>query len=112
MNSPANVNPGDLFTMALGLTPPWKVTEVTLNQEVGELHLTIDFAQGSRFNCPHCGQPECAVHDTDQRQWRHLNFFQYACYVHARQPRIKCPTCGVKTVPVPWARPGSGFFAL
>ncbi len=27
-------------------------------------------------------------------------------------PRAECPQCGVKTVAVPWARPGSGFTLL
>lgn len=30
-------------------------------------------------------------------------------YTHVREPRIKCPEHGVKTVDVPWARKGSGF---
>lgn len=32
--------------------------------------------------------------------------------MHARQPRIECPDCKVKTVEVPWARPGVGFTLL
>ena len=41
--------------------------------------------------------------------WRHLNLFQYQTYIHARVPRIKCPTHGAKQVKVPWAREQSGF---
>ncbi len=52
------------------------------------------------------------MHDTETRRWRHLNFFQHTCELEARQPRVRCATCGVKTVPVPWARPGSGFTLL
>jgi transposase len=44
--------------------------------------------------------------------WRHLNFFQFKAFLHARPPRCSCAKCGVKTVPVPWARPGSGFTLL
>jgi transposase len=32
--------------------------------------------------------------------------------LHARQPRIECPDHKVKTVEVPWARPGAGFTLL
>ena len=49
------------------------------------------------------------MHDTIKREWRHINFFQYRAYIHAREPRIKCPEHGIKTVKVPWARKGSGF---
>jgi transposase len=44
--------------------------------------------------------------------WRHLNFFQHQAYLNARVPRIRCDTCGIKTVNVPWARPDSGFTLL
>jgi transposase len=44
--------------------------------------------------------------------WRHLNFFQHEAYLHARVPRVRCDKCGIKTVNVPWARPGSGFTLL
>ncbi len=44
--------------------------------------------------------------------WRHLNFFQYKAFIHAGVPRVTCPAHGVHAVPVPWARPGSGFTLL
>ncbi len=59
-----------------------------------------------------CGQEHCPAYDTEERTWRHLNFFQHETYLHARVPRAECPQCGVKTVAVPWARPGSGFTLL
>lgn len=101
-----------LFTQALGLTKPWNVVNVTFSKDSGRLDLTIDFPRGSTFLCPTCGKGECPVHDTRERTWRHLNFFQYETYIHSRIPRINCGDCGVKQVEVPWARPGSGFTLL
>ena len=49
------------------------------------------------------------MHDVRERVWRHLNFFQCKAFIHASVPRVACPEHGVKTVTVPWARPGSGF---
>ncbi len=83
-----------------------------MDRTAGQLQLTGDFVRGARFACSACGAEDCSVHDTEPRQWRHLNCFQYACYIQARQPRVTCPHCGVKIVPVPWARPGSGFTLL
>jgi transposase len=97
-----------LFTMALGLTPPWTVTELTFSADDKRLDVKLDFARGSLFPCPTCGI-ESPVHDTEKQTWRHLNFFQHLAYLHARQPRTKCKQHGVKTVPVPWARPGANF---
>ena len=106
-----------LFTAALQLREPWKVESVDFRDGDNgrqELHIGIGFEEGSRFRCPEpgCRQDGCPVHDTRGRVWRHLNFFQYKAFIHAGVPRVTCPEHGVRTVPVPWARPGSGFTLL
>lgn len=103
---------GDLFGVALGLAEPWQVDRVAFDAEQSRLDLWLGFARGSRFGCPQCGRPGCAAYDTTERSWRHLNFFEHRTELHARVPRVECPDCGVKTVEVPWARPGSGFTLL
>ena len=101
-----------LFTMALGLAKPWQVVEIKFSKEEGRLDLRIDFPKGAKFACPSCQEASCEVHDTQERTWRHLNFFQYETLLHARVPRVDCGRCGVHQVEVPWARPGSGFTLL
>jgi len=101
-----------LFSTAIGLEEPWKVVEIEFSKDKGRLDLTIDFQKGATFPCASCEEGDCPVHDTKERTWRHLNFFQYETYLHARVPRIKCKNCGIKQVEVPWARPGSGFTLL
>ena len=101
----------DLFRLALGLAEPWRVVKIAFSDEQHRLDLWLDFPAGSRFACPACGQG-AGVYDTTERTWRHLNFFQHQTHLHARQPRIACPEHGVKTVEVPWARPGAGFTLL
>ena len=100
-----------LFRVALGLAEPWVVSKIEFSQEQHQLDLYLDFPAGSKFPCPDCGTGR-GVYDTDQRTWRHLNFFQHKTFLHARQPRIDCPDHGVKSVEVPWARPGAGFTLL
>lgn len=102
----------DLFTMALGLHHPWTCTKIDFSSSMGKLDIWVDFTRGTRFACPSCARQECPVHDTVDKQWRHLNFFQHECYLHARVPRVRCDACGVHLVAVPWARPGSGFTLL
>jgi len=102
----------DLFQLAMGLVPPWQVTQCTFDPEQGRLDISIDFVRGGTFPCPECGRADCKAYDTEERTWRHLNFFQYETYLHARVPRVQCETCGTKVVNVPWARPGSGFTLL
>ncbi len=92
----------------MGLKAPWFVSEVKLDKVEKKLDIFIDFEKGARFPCPDC-KALCEIHDTSQRTWRHLNFFEYETYLHARVPRTKCPGHGVKQVELPWARPNSGF---
>ena len=103
--------PEELFSLALGLVPPWLVDHVTFTVEEKRLDLHINFPKGSRFACPVCGE-ECLVHDTRDHAWRHMDFFQHEAYLHARVPRVKCPEHGVHQIPVPWAREGSHFTLL
>ena len=70
------------------------------------------FERGGQFPCPECGRSGCKAHDTVNKKWRHLNFFEHETYLHAQIPRVKCPDCGVRQVHVPWAREGSGFTLL
>lgn len=101
-----------LFTLALNLTPPWTCIRVDFSKEDSRMDIAIDFQRGSRFPCPECGATNLAVHDTVAKQWRHLDFFQHVCYLHARVPRITCPEHGTRLVTIPWSRPGSGFTLL
>lgn len=100
-----------LFTLALGLQAPWEVKDYRFDKDAQHLELFIDFARGTKFSCPVCGKP-CNAYDTEERTWRHMDFFQHKTELKARVPRCKCDEHGVKQVSVPWARPGSGFTLL
>ena len=99
----------ELFQKAIGMDP-WVVVFYEFYPDKGRLEL--DFPAGSTFACPECDTEGYKVYDTEKKSWRHLNFFQYEAYLHARVPRVDCRKCGVKLVRVPWARPGSGFTLL
>jgi len=103
------MNDTELLQIALGLLPPWMVKDCTFKVQEKRLDIYLDFPPGSVFSCAACGRDGCKVHDTTERTWRHLNFFEHETYLHARLPRTECSDCGVKTVSVPWAREGSGF---
>ena len=101
-----------LFSMALGLQEPWVLSNVEFKtvDNKKELHLTIGFARGEKFPDDH-GQL-CGVHDTNEKTWRHLNFFEHQCFLHCKVPRIKTSEGKVQLISVPWAREGSGFTLL
>ena len=101
----------ELFGQALGLERPWQVMRIDFDRVKRQLNLSLDFSRGSTFPCPLCGQSS-AVHDTAEKRWRHLNFFEHECYLIARVPRVSCIVHGVHQVSLPWARSGSGFTLL
>ena len=102
-----------VFSLALGIRDPWYIKSLdmvpgTRNPEILEMRVEVDFTEGSRFSY-NDSEELYPVHDTRERTWRHLNFFQYRCYIHARVPRIILPDGKVKTVDVPWGRDLNGF---
>ena len=107
------MNDNQILLLGLGLEPPWQLVDQQLDtsKQPHELHLTIKGERGAEYPCPVCGTL-CKPHDFKEKQWRHLNFFQHHCYIHASVPRVKCPEHGVKQVKVPWARKGSAFTLL
>jgi transposase len=107
-----SISQEDLFKIALNLEHPWYITLIDFSAEEKQLDIHVDFESGSNFPCANCGKSSCSVHDTIERTWRHLNFFQFKTYIHCRVPRTECEDCGVKQVKVPWARKGSGFTLL
>jgi transposase len=101
-----------LFQAALGLTAPWQVTSVEFDPERKRLDLRVDFPKGSTFSCPECDRAGLKAHDTEEKTWRHLDFFQHEAYLTARVPRVVCPEHKVRLVALPWARERSGFTLL
>jgi len=63
------MQPEMLFGMALGITPPWEVTEVAFSKESSRLDITIDFQRGATFVCPVCSAPAPA-YDSTEKEWR------------------------------------------
>lgn len=105
------MTPESLFTAALALEEGWKVERCEFAGDPKRLMLGLDFDRGRKFGCPQCGEL-CGVHDSTEKEWRHLDFFQYECLLQAKVPRVGCPEHGVLQVKVPWARSGSGFTLL
>lgn len=94
---------------------PWFVHEVHFDQEAGKLEIWIDFERGSTF---YYEDEELGIkghfkaYDTNQKTWRHLNFFQYQCYLHAWIPRVDIGNGKVRQVGTPWEGHALGFTLL
>ena len=101
-----------LFESALGIEKPLIIEKTRFDKESGELHIQINFERGGKFSCSCCDTTDLPVYDTKDKTWRHLNFFQYRCYIHLRTPRTKCDDCGIRLWSPQWGRPDSGFTML
>ena len=66
-----------IFGKALNIEQPFYMKNIEFLEEEGELHMYVDFHKGSKFKCPLCSNDGLSIHDTTEKTWRHLNFFQY-----------------------------------
>jgi transposase len=106
------MSPNELFQAALQLGGTgWRVCGTEFSGQPPQLELHLEHGSEGQVFCPECGA-RCGTYDTVEKQWRHLNFFQYRCDLIARVPRANCREHGVKLTTVPWASPGSGFTLL
>lgn len=100
-----------LFETALGIAAPWYVRDVAFDLPARTLTIFVDFTPGSRFAHPEA-EGLHPVHDTLNKRYRHLNFFQYECYLEVRVPRVRVPNGSVRLVEPAWAGHLSGFTLL
>ena len=64
----------ELYQQVLGLSAPWRVTEVKLDVDSTQIHVHVEHADGSLWPCPHC-QKELSCYDhAPKRTWRHCVF--------------------------------------
>ncbi|MEI8018406.1 MAG: ISL3 family transposase [Schlesneria sp.] len=102
----------ELYQQILGLKTPWKVSEVELSIEQQQVDVFVEHPTGTKFCCPECQESLSCYDHAEERCWRHLDSCQFKTILHARIPRVECPTHGVKQVAVPWAEKGSRFTVM
>jgi len=103
----------ELFSQALHIASPFYIKKIDFNLEEKRLTIHIDFEKGTKFHyCEGTYNELAKVHDTQEKEWRHLNFFEHECYLHARVPRVKLSDGKVRLIKMPWAGENSGFTLL
>jgi len=102
----------ELYRQLLGLNTPWTVARVELKVKEQRVDVWAGHADGVRWTCPECGTDLPLYDHADERTWRHLDSCQFHTYLHARPPRVDCPTHGVRQVRVPWAEARARFTTL
>ena len=102
----------ELYRHLLGLVAPWEVSRVELSVDGGRVDVWAEHSKRTRFACPECGTELFVYDHGEERAWRHLDSCAFLTYLHARPPRVECPTHGVRQVALPWAEPMSRFTVL
>lgn len=104
-----------LFSEALGIVAPWKIDSVSFNGSEKRLDIYVSFERGATFSYenPETGETKSyKAYDTILKTWRHLNFFEHACYLHVKTPRIQPEQGGTKLILPPWSGVVQGFTLL
>jgi len=105
------VDQNRLYERILGLSQPWRVSSVELNESSGEITVEVGLIDGTLLLCPKCGK-SCPRYDHRPRKWRHLDTCQFQTLIRSDVPRINCPEHGVLTIQVPWAEESSRYTQL
>jgi transposase len=104
-----------LFSAALMVQEPWFVSEVSFDAAKGRLDVEIDFRKGAVFRYESKDEQiagDFKAYDVALKTWRHLNFFQYECLLHAKVPRVDIGNGKVRLVSPPWEGKVPGFTLL
>ncbi len=102
-----------IFAVALGIKHPWVINDIQLDDDNKRLDIYISFRRGSTFESANINYPhEYKVYDSKSKIWRHLNFFEYECYLHCRTPRIDLGDGKTELVKPPWSGLVDGFTLL
>jgi len=101
-----------LYEQILGLSAPWQVSSVTMDQQAQTITVCVELPPAATLACPKCDRAGCTIKDRQPRTWRHLDTCQYKTLISAPLPRTECPDCGVKTIAPPWALKHSRFTLL
>ena len=96
----------------LGLQAPWRVSRLDLDVKEERVDVWVEHADDVRWACPECATEFGCRDHAAERTWCHLDTRQFRTFLHARVPRIDCPTHGVRQVWVPWAAVRSRFTLL
>lgn len=91
------------YAQSLGISSPWKVTDVIFDGEHRIVTVFVECASGVAWADPETGE-RAEIKDWQERTWRHLDTCQFQTIVTARVPRLLLKNGKSITASVPWAQ--------
>jgi transposase len=90
-----------LLDQLLDLGKGWKTTNIEINEPEKVIDIYLEYIEKS-FVSP--GQSPCPIYDwSEPRRIRHLDFFDFQCFLNFRTPRMKLPNGDVQNIPLDFA---------
>jgi len=89
------------YSAILGLSSKWRILNVTVDDQSGEIELYIRSRKGSKFTCSSCGALKLPSGFSKAR-WLHENHLNIRFYISALVPVISCERCGEMKAEIPW----------
>lgn len=93
----------------LPLGTDWEITEVILEESLKRIDIKVIYKLDSYLIS---GVRYKIYDELPEREWQHLPWFQYRCYIKCKTPRYMNTEGQVKIVPVPWADSRKGYTSL
>lgn len=93
------------YSAILGLSSNWHITNVTVDEQSGNIELHIHNVHGSSFTCSECGE---RILPTGIRKgrWFRDNNSNLRFHISAMIPLVTCERCGEVKVQLPWEQSG------
>ena len=89
----------------LDLGKDWIVDQILLNIDKQSILLYVSHS-GEELTCPETGEKTMLYDHTQEQVWRHLDLWEYKCFIHCQVPRVKSAS-GIKPIKVPWGKKSS-----
>ncbi|MDB6134339.1 MAG: Transposase [Verrucomicrobiales bacterium] len=102
------LNIKEFYGQSLGVTTPWKVTEVSIDSETRQVRVRVECARGVPWVDPETRE-RAEIKDWQERTWRHLDTCDFETVITAKVPRIILSGGRTMMVSVPWAEAGGRF---
>ncbi len=93
----------------LPLGTDWEIKEVVFEEHLKRIDIKVIYkpsffmVEGIRYKI---------YDELPEREWQHLPWFQYCCYIKCKIPRFINGEGQVRIVPVPWADSRKGYTSL
>jgi len=85
------LNIKEFYGQSLGVTTPWKVTEVSIDSETRQVRVLVECARGVPWVDPETRE-RAEIKDWQERTWRHLDTCEFETVITANAVKAKMPT--------------------